>query len=205
MVVFGEVPAFQVGADIANVCNESAIYAARRRTKRGIEQRVCSKLLSLKLKPQTNINSGATQEGLENGRIRCLAFRVWGSICVHRTLRWRSRGSLRDCRPMRRALCPTSNARPLHFMNLAMQSLAGFSSMQVREFLAHERPRARAPFRVTCCLFGIEHVQLQLCLYKFFLLCVPRYIPALRWQSRHKACEVTSTCLAGLLSVSNSQ
>ncbi|KAL8270547.1 hypothetical protein Esti_005518 [Eimeria stiedai] len=29
----------QVGADIANVCNESAIYAARRRTKRGIEQR----------------------------------------------------------------------------------------------------------------------------------------------------------------------
>ncbi|KAL8446883.1 hypothetical protein Emed_004762 [Eimeria media] len=28
-----------VGADIANVCNESAIYAARRRTKRGIEQR----------------------------------------------------------------------------------------------------------------------------------------------------------------------
>ncbi|KAL8439763.1 hypothetical protein Efla_002665 [Eimeria flavescens] len=28
-----------VGADIANVCNEAAIYAARRRTKRGIEQR----------------------------------------------------------------------------------------------------------------------------------------------------------------------
>lgn len=28
-----------VGADIANVCNESAIYAARRRTKHGIEQR----------------------------------------------------------------------------------------------------------------------------------------------------------------------
>ncbi|XP_026193577.1 uncharacterized protein LOC34619019 [Cyclospora cayetanensis] len=28
-----------VGADIANVCNEAAIYAARRRSKRGIEQR----------------------------------------------------------------------------------------------------------------------------------------------------------------------
>ncbi|CDJ42020.1 AFG3 ATPase family protein, putative [Eimeria tenella] len=28
-----------VGADIANICNEAAIYAARRRTKRGIEQR----------------------------------------------------------------------------------------------------------------------------------------------------------------------
>ena len=31
---------FKVGADIANICNEAAIYAARRRTKRGIEQRV---------------------------------------------------------------------------------------------------------------------------------------------------------------------
>lgn len=30
----------KVGADIANICNEAAIYAARRRTKRGIEQRV---------------------------------------------------------------------------------------------------------------------------------------------------------------------